>query len=160
MNFSQGDLNKVFAHIPVQTLRNWAAQEIIESVKRPLDKRGITRIYSFDSLIQTRIIETLSGVGLKMEVIAWAMKHMLKVEADISDDAWTSGKFHDLVSQGKSLFIRFEFSNGEISRDYRVAQAPGPGAIHSELLVTVNLKAIAAWVKHRVRELKLEEDEE
>jgi MerR HTH family regulatory protein len=61
--YSQGDLKKIFAHIPSNTLLFWAKEGLLSWTDETRDARGIHRKYSLDDLVRVAFIEELLAVG-------------------------------------------------------------------------------------------------
>ena len=67
--FNQRETNKIFEHIPVNTLRWWASQGFCGWVNEVKDGRGISREYSVDNLYQIGVTENLSALDIKPSII-------------------------------------------------------------------------------------------
>jgi len=67
--FSQKEVNRIFSHIPVKTLRWWGQRGLYGWVNEFSDGRGIHREYELANLYQIGIVEELSSLNLPSTVI-------------------------------------------------------------------------------------------
>lgn len=62
--YTQRQVNKIFAHIPVKTLRWWGQLGLYGWVNETSDGRGIHRIYELANLYQIGIVEHLAALNI------------------------------------------------------------------------------------------------
>ena len=61
--YSQGDLKRIFSHIPANTLLFWAKEGLLTWTDETRDARGIHRKYSLDDIVRVAFIEELLSLG-------------------------------------------------------------------------------------------------
>jgi len=67
--YSQGQLNKVFGHIPDRTVMTWIKEGLVPWTEETKDRRGRHRRYSREDLYCLGLVEELIGYGLSYAVI-------------------------------------------------------------------------------------------
>lgn len=67
--FTQGEVNKIFEHIPSRTLRFWVESGLVEWAGEHEDRRGRHRQYSFDNLLQLGLVEELMSLNLTVKKV-------------------------------------------------------------------------------------------
>ena len=74
--YSQKEVNRIFGHIPVKTLRYWGKTGLYGWVNEISDGRGIHREYDLSNLYQIGIVEQLSSLNISSLMIKLTMdKH-------------------------------------------------------------------------------------
>jgi DNA-binding transcriptional MerR regulator len=74
--YTQKEVNKIFRHIPVKTLRWWGEKQLYGWASESKDGRGTHRLYELSNLYQIGIVENLAGLNIPTEVIRLFMtKH-------------------------------------------------------------------------------------
>lgn len=76
--FDQRTVNKIFGHIHVNTLRFWALEGLYGWINEVEDKRGISREYDINNLYQIGVVENLSSLDVRMDVIKMIMQNLGK----------------------------------------------------------------------------------
>ena len=71
--FNQREANQIFKHVHVNTLRWWALQGLYGWTNEVEDKRGISREYDIGNLYQIGIVENLSSLDIRLDVIKGIM---------------------------------------------------------------------------------------
>jgi DNA-binding transcriptional MerR regulator len=74
--FNQRAVNQIFRHVPIKTLRWWALQGLYGWVNEIEDKRGISREYDINNLYQLGIVENLSSLDIRLDVIKRIMEEL------------------------------------------------------------------------------------
>jgi hypothetical protein len=67
--FNQREVNQIFNHVPIKTLRWWALQGLYGWQSETTDKRGISREYNIRNLYQIGIVENLSSLDIRLGII-------------------------------------------------------------------------------------------
>lgn len=67
--YSQGDLKRIFSHIPANTLLFWAKEGLLTWTDETRDARGIHRKYSFNDLVRVGFVEELLSLGYPNRMI-------------------------------------------------------------------------------------------
>jgi hypothetical protein len=62
--FTQKEVNKIFSHIPVKTIRWWGMKGLYGWVNETADGRGIHREFDLGNLYQIGIVEELSSLNI------------------------------------------------------------------------------------------------
>ncbi len=65
--FSQGEVNKIFEHIPSRTIRFWVESGLVEWSGEFEDRRGRHRQYSLENLWQLGLVEELMSYHLPVK---------------------------------------------------------------------------------------------
>lgn len=74
--YSQKEVNRIFGHVPVKTLRWWGQMGFYGWVSETSDGRGIHRQYELSNLYQIGIVEQLASLNISSLVIKLTMvKH-------------------------------------------------------------------------------------
>ena len=76
--FNQREVNQIFNHVPVKTLRWWALQGLYSWESEVADKRGVSREYGIKNLFQIGIVENLSSLDVRLDVIRRIMADLGK----------------------------------------------------------------------------------
>jgi hypothetical protein len=71
--FSQREVNQIFQHIPVKTLRWWGLMGLYGWVNEVVDGRGIHREYGLGNLYQIGIVEALASLNISTLIIKLTM---------------------------------------------------------------------------------------
>lgn len=98
--YSQGDLKKIFKHIPANTLLFWAKEGLLSWTDETRDARGIHRKYSLDDLVRIAFIEELLSVGYSTEAAA------------LTAESWA-----ETVSQGFLIIAKTHTGRVDKARD-------------------------------------------
>jgi DNA-binding transcriptional MerR regulator len=67
--FSQGELNRIFGHLPDRTVMTWIKEGLVPWTEETRDRRGRHRRYSREDLYCLGLVEELIGYGLSYVVI-------------------------------------------------------------------------------------------
>ncbi len=67
--FNQREVNRIFSHVPIKTLRWWGLQGLYTWISQSYDKRGISREYEIANLYQIGILENLSSLDVSITTI-------------------------------------------------------------------------------------------
>jgi len=70
---SQGEVNKIFGHIPSRTLRFWVESGLVEWAKEHEDGRGKHKLYSFKHLVQLRLVSELMTLKMPVKIVKGIM---------------------------------------------------------------------------------------
>lgn len=62
--YSQSEVNRIFAHIPSQTLFHWIRTGLVEWSDAHQDRRGKHRLYSLENLWRIGLVEELMSLNL------------------------------------------------------------------------------------------------
>ena len=62
--FTQKEVNRIFSHVPVKTLRWWGMKGFYGWVNETADRRGIHREFDLGNLYQIGIVEELSSLNI------------------------------------------------------------------------------------------------
>jgi hypothetical protein len=89
--YSQKEVNRVFGHIPVKTLRWWGQMGLYGWVSETSDGRGIHREYELSNLYQIGVVEQLASLNIPSLVISMMImkKHFrsgMRMSAPINAD--------------------------------------------------------------------------
>jgi DNA-binding transcriptional MerR regulator len=81
--FTQGEVNKIFGHIPSRTIRFWVESGLVEWSGTHEDRRGVHREYSIKNLWQLGLAEELMSLNLAvkfakilMQVVNYMMQEL------------------------------------------------------------------------------------
>ncbi|MBU4357124.1 MAG: hypothetical protein KJ822_17560 [Proteobacteria bacterium] len=67
--YTQGEVSKIFAHIPGNTLLYWARQDLVPCHDEKKDGRGVHRLYSIDNLYVLGVVEKLLAWRIKPHIV-------------------------------------------------------------------------------------------
>ncbi|MGA2226615.1 MAG: MerR family transcriptional regulator, partial [Syntrophobacteraceae bacterium] len=67
--YKQGEVNRIFSHIPVSTLLYWAKLPIVSWSSKVHDGRGMHRLYSRDDLYVLGLVEELVSLNFPLDFI-------------------------------------------------------------------------------------------
>jgi hypothetical protein len=67
--YRQGEVNRIFSHIPVSTLLYWAKLPIVTWASQANDGRGMHRLYSRDDLYVLGLVEELVSLNFPLDFI-------------------------------------------------------------------------------------------
>lgn len=67
--YTQGEIKKIFSHIPPNTLLNWARTDLVPWEDERKDRRGVHRLYSIDNLYVLGVVEKLLSWRIKPHIV-------------------------------------------------------------------------------------------
>ena len=71
--YNQRDVNRIFGHVPIQTLRSWVEAGLVEWAGEHEDRRGKHRQYSFINLMQLGLVEELMALKIPVKIVKGIM---------------------------------------------------------------------------------------
>jgi DNA-binding transcriptional MerR regulator len=67
--FTQGEVNRIFKHIPSSTLLYWGKVKVISWSGESHDGRGLHRLYSREDLYTLGLVEELTALNFPLDII-------------------------------------------------------------------------------------------
>lgn len=67
--FTQGEVKKIFPHIPANTLLHWAREGLVPWTEERVDGRGVHRLYSLHNLFALAVAEKMLSWGVEPKVV-------------------------------------------------------------------------------------------
>ena len=99
--FTQGEVNRVFDHIPTSTLLFWAKNEVITWSGESRDGRGVHRLYSREDLYLLGLVEELTILNLPLITIKDEVVNPFFHSPTTKSSLWVSGKKHNHITLRK-----------------------------------------------------------
>jgi DNA-binding transcriptional MerR regulator len=95
--YSQGELNKIFSHIPPRTIRFWVECGLVETVGQDSDRRGKHRKYDLPCLYQLGIVERLLSLNLPIEDVRRILQKFFHGKIEEKDESKTLYHMKDVL---------------------------------------------------------------
>lgn len=111
-NFTQGEVNKIFCHLPSRTTRSWMESGLVEWSGEREDRRGILREYEIRNLWQLALVEKLMSLTTSVKQVKKWMNYVNAKMLKKMPDLWSDSI---LVVKKEEPYIdeKFEASDAE-----------------------------------------------
>ncbi|MBW1946876.1 MAG: hypothetical protein JRI33_02950, partial [Deltaproteobacteria bacterium] len=130
--YTQGEVNRIFSHIPSRTLFHWAHSGLIDWVDQRRDGRGVHRLYTLENLWQIGLLEELLSLNLPAFYVESLMGFTRKnLPKEDRFDFWMNNTviLWKVRPRAKEDYVRVEETGRKHIYAYKI-----PGWHHAEVI--------------------------
>jgi DNA-binding transcriptional MerR regulator len=107
--FTQGEVNKIFEHIPTRTTRFWVESGLVEWSSESEDRRGLHREYAIQNLWQQALVEELMSLTTSVKQVKRWMNYANSKIIKKVPDLWNK---HILIVRKEDPEVDEKFETG------------------------------------------------
>jgi DNA-binding transcriptional MerR regulator len=134
--FTQGEVNKIFEHIPSRTTRFWGESGLVEWSGEHADRRGLHREYALENLWQLGLAEELMSLNLPVKHVERLMARVSGKLLSKIPEAWNK---YTLIINKINRMAKEEHEDLDVSGKKAIITEKIPGFHMVQLVKTAEI---------------------